>query len=237
MVKLANVVRQDVIEIGIETNSDELKKLLSELDNLRRSITNLGKSDSIDNLTDDTKKLGEETKKSTKSIQNMANTNTSKLNSGLNKIKDNLNTIAKKSAGAAYNGLKKLAGISFKALTTGLAAAATGIGVLVSKAVSSYGDYEQLKGGVETLFKGDSNTVLKYANNAYKTAGLSANDYMETVTSFSASLLQSLGGDTKKAAEYGDMAITDMSDKKSVRLKCIEPYQGCGAKRQQEMAA
>ena len=65
--KLANVVRQDVIEIGIETNSDELKKLLSELDNLRRSITNLGKSDSIDNLTDDTKKLGEETKKSTKS--------------------------------------------------------------------------------------------------------------------------------------------------------------------------
>lgn len=230
MVKLANVVRQDVIEIGIETNSDELKKLLSELDNLRRSITNLGKSDSIDNLTDDTKKLGEETKKSTKSIQNMANTNTSKLNSGLNKIKDNLNTIAKKSAGAAYNGLKKLAGISFKALTAGLAAAATGIGAIVSKAVSSYGDYEQLKGGVDTLFKDDSSTVLKNAKNAYKTAGLSANDYMETVTSFSASLLQSLGGDTKEAAEYGNMAIIDMSDnanKMGTSMESIQyAYQG-----------
>lgn len=210
--KLANVVRQDVIEIGIETNSDELKKLLSELDNLRRSITNLGKSDSIDNITDDTKKLGEETRKSTKSLKDMANTNTSKLKSGLDKIKNSLDTIAKKAAGAAYQGLKKLAGISFKALTTGLAAAATGIGVLVSKAVSAYGDYEQLKGGVETLFKGNSDTVLKYANDAYKTAGLSANDYMETVTSFSASLIQSLGGDTKKAAEYSNIAITDMSD-------------------------
>lgn len=78
--------------------------------------------------------------------------------------------------------------------------------------VSAYGDYEQLVGGVETLFKDSSDEVKKYATDAYKTAGLSANEYMETVTGFSASLIESLGGDTKKAAELADQAIIDMSD-------------------------
>ena len=80
------------------------------------------------------------------------------------------------------------------------------------QALNSYADYEQLAGGVETLFKDNAETVKNYANNAYKNAGLSANDYMETVTSFSASLLQSLNGDTAKSAKVADMAITDMSD-------------------------
>ena len=80
------------------------------------------------------------------------------------------------------------------------------------QALGSYADYEQLVGGVDTLFKESSATVQDYANNAYKTAGLSANEYMETATSFSASLLQSLNGDTAKSAEVADMAITDMSD-------------------------
>lgn len=80
------------------------------------------------------------------------------------------------------------------------------------QALDSYADYEQLVGGVETLFKDNASTVEKYANNAYKTAGLSANEYMETVTAFSASLLQSLNGDTAKSAEVADMAITDMAD-------------------------
>ena len=80
------------------------------------------------------------------------------------------------------------------------------------KAIDNYADYEQLIGGVETLFKDSASIVEGYANNAYKTAGLSANDYMETVTSFSASLLQSLNNDTAKSAEVADMAITDMSD-------------------------
>ena len=79
-------------------------------------------------------------------------------------------------------------------------------------ALDSYADYEQLVGGVETLFKDNANTVEQYANNAYKTAGLSANDYMETITGFSASLLQSLNGDTAKVAEVGNMAVTDMAD-------------------------
>lgn len=79
-------------------------------------------------------------------------------------------------------------------------------------ALNSYADYEQLIGGVETLFKDSAGVVEGYANNAYKTAGLSANQYMETVTSFSASLLQSLNNDTAKSAEVADMAITDMAD-------------------------
>ena len=83
---------------------------------------------------------------------------------------------------------------------------------LGKQAIQSYAEYEQLVGGVETLFKDSSGIVQDYANNAYKTAGLSANEYMNTVTSFSASLLQSLNGDTAKSAEVADMAITDMSD-------------------------
>ena len=80
------------------------------------------------------------------------------------------------------------------------------------QALEGYANYEQLVGGVETLFKDSSDVVQKYANEAYKTAGLSANAYMETVTSFSASLLQSLGGDTKKSAEVANQAVIDMSD-------------------------
>ena len=99
-----------------------------------------------------------------------------------------------------------------KVAVAGVAAGATAIGALGTKAVAAYADYEQLVGGVETLFKDSEDQVMDYANNAYKTAGLSANEYMETVTSFSASLLQSLGGDTSAAADKANLAITDMSD-------------------------
>lgn len=91
-------------------------------------------------------------------------------------------------------------------------AVATGIAGITAKAVSEYADYEQLVGGVETLFKDSSDKVVEYANNAYKTAGLSANEYMDTVTSFSASLLQGLEGDTAQAAEIANTAIVDMAD-------------------------
>ena len=98
------------------------------------------------------------------------------------------------------------------------------------QALESYSDYEQLSGGVETLFKDSSDVVKSYASNAYKTAGMSANEYMETVTSFSASLLQSLNKDTSKSAEVADMAITDMSDnanKMGTSMESIQnAYQG-----------
>lgn len=99
-----------------------------------------------------------------------------------------------------------------KVAVAGVAAGATAIGALGTKAVAAYADYEQLVGGVETLFKDSQDQVMDYANNAYKTAGLSANEYMETVTSFSASLLQSLDGETSAAADKANLAITDMSD-------------------------
>lgn len=93
-----------------------------------------------------------------------------------------------------------------------IGAASTGIAALTKSSIEGYAEYEQLVGGVETLFKASSDVVQQYAANAYKTAGMSANEYMETVTSFSASLLQSLDGDTNAAAEKANLAITDMSD-------------------------
>ena len=96
--------------------------------------------------------------------------------------------------------------------TAAITAAAAGITALTKSAIGEYGEYEQLVGGVETLFKSSAGIVQQYAADAFQTAGLSANDYMNTVTSFSASLLQSLDGDTAAAAEKANLAITDMSD-------------------------
>lgn len=114
--------------------------------------------------------------------------------------------------GSVFGNIGKFALKAAKVAVIATTAVATGIAGITAKAVSEYADYEQLVGGVETLFKDSSDKVVEYANNAYKTAGLSANEYMDTVTSFSASLLQGLGGDTEKAAETANLAITDMSD-------------------------
>lgn len=89
---------------------------------------------------------------------------------------------------------------------------AAGIGKAIAATITEGGNLEQSIGGIETLFKDDADKVRKYANEAYKTVGVSANDYMENVTSFSASLLQSMGGDTEKAAEVANMAMVDMGD-------------------------
>ena len=124
------------------------------------------------------------------------------------------------------NGLKTAAKIG----TAAVAAAGTAIVAIGKQAIEQYAEYEQLVGGVETLFKQSSDTVMGYAENAYKTAGMSANEYMETVTSFSASLLQSLDGDTAAAAEKANLAITDMSDnanKMGTDIEMIQnAYQG-----------
>lgn len=106
-----------------------------------------------------------------------------------------------------------------------ITAASTAVTFLTKNSLEQYSEYEQLVGGVETLFKTASNTVLNYAQNAYKTAGLSANQYMSTVTSFSASLLQSLGNDTAAAAAMADLAITDMADNANKMGTSIESIQ------------
>lgn len=142
-------------------------------------------SDKLDDLSDSEKKAGDEAEKSEKKTNGFSN---------------------------VLKGLGDAAKTAVKGMTVVFGAATAGITALVKSSVANYSEYEQLVGGVETLFKKSAGTVQKYAANAYKTAGLSANEYMDTVTSFSASLLQSLGGDTEKAAKYADMAITDMSD-------------------------
>lgn len=230
------VIRRDIIELAFESDAlKEIQKLKQELDELKKKL-GVTDDDNFKETKDSAKNARNEIDKTTKS--------TSKLGSAL----------------------KSVAKISFKALTVGIGAAATAVGAVVKQSVSAYGELEQLRGGVETLFgakgtktveeyakytgksveeisdefnklKGAEDLVFKNANDAFKTAGLSANNYMETITSFAASLTTSLGGDTVKAAELANVAIQDMADKMLVRVKCIEPYQGCGAKRQQEMAA
>lgn len=106
-----------------------------------------------------------------------------------------------------------------------LGAAATGVAALTKASIDQYAEYEQLVGGVDTLFKEASNTIQQYASNAYKTAGVSANTYMEQATAFSASLIQSLGGDTQAAAEYANQAIMDMSDNANKMGTDIESIQ------------
>lgn len=112
------------------------------------------------------------------------------------------------------------------------AVAATGValGKIISSSLTEGANLQQSLGGIETLFKGSADKVIKYADMAYKTAGLSANDYMESVTSFSASLLQSMGGDTEAAADKANMALIDMSDnanKMGTNMQDIQnAYQG-----------
>lgn len=107
-----------------------------------------------------------------------------------------------------FNVATNVAKVSVAATTAG----ATAISTLTGLAINSYADYEQLVGGVETLYKTSADKVQQYAADAYKTAGLSANEYMNTATTFAAALVSSLGGDTEQAAELANTAIGDMSD-------------------------
>ena len=118
-------------------------------------------------------------------------------------------------------------GLATAAKVGGAAIAAAGAAAvaITKQAVENYGEYEQLVGGVETLFKSSADTVMQYAANAYQTAGMSANEYMTTVTAFSASLLQSMGNDTDAAAEKANLAITDMSDNANKMGSSMESIQ------------
>ena len=137
---------------------------------------------------------------------------------------------AAEESGSKFEGFGKVlktVGVALGAVAVAAGAAAVKLG---KEVIAAYADYEQLAGGVETLFKDSAETIHSFADNAYKTAGLSANEYMETVTSFSASLLQSLDGDTEKAAAAADLAITDMADnanKMGTAMESIQnAYQG-----------
>lgn len=186
-------------------------------------------------------------------LQALLSLNTDGYEKKLNEAKSSASSF-----GGAFGKVASGIGTATKVVASAVGVVSTGIGALTASAVKSYATYEQLEGGVETLFgtggqnlqdfidnfdgtveqatetyeklTNAQNTVMANASNAYKTAGMSANEYMETVTSFSASLIQSLGGDTEKASEYADKAITDMSDnanKMGTSMESIEnAYQG-----------
>lgn len=220
------VVREDVVKMSYDVDFKELTKLKEELDAVKEACTGNVGDDAFDELV-------KESKKATEGIDDLKDSIKDIKPDGVDDTAEGLKD-TKKQAEGAHEKLKKIANTGFektisglksivstlgkvglaagKVLAKGLALSAAGIGAVIGQSVTNYANYEQLIGGVDTLFKDSSNTVQKYADNAYKTAGLSANAYMETVTSFSASLIQSLGGDTAKAAEYANTAITDMSD-------------------------
>lgn len=156
-----------------------------------------------------------------------------KSESAINGMNDELKGMNKVDLSGITEGLKKAGEVAVKvaeAIATSVLAISVAIGKLVKDAVNSYASYEQNVGGVETLFKKSADIVIKNAQNAYKTAGISANQYMENVTSFSASLLKSLKNDTTKAAKYADTAMIDMADnanKFGTNIESIQhAYQG-----------
>lgn len=189
-------------------NENALSRMKTQLNQTETTVNKTTKE--IDELGNETEESGEKAKKSSE---------------GYTVFKNILANLGTQAINSALNGMKKLGG------------AFVSVG---KQALESYGEFEQLKGGVETLFGTGGLNVEEYAKrvgksveevqeawtnmdtaqadvlynaqNAYMTAGMSANEYMETVTSFSASLIQSLGGDTLKASAYADRAITDMSD-------------------------
>ena len=127
---------------------------------------------------------------------------------GLTGLFGKVGSVASTVGKGIFNVAAKVATVSVAAATAGEAA----VSALTTLAVNSYANYEQLVGGVETLYKDSADKVQQYAADAYKTAGLSANEYMNTATTFAAALVSSLGGDTEQAAELANTAIGDMSD-------------------------
>lgn len=244
----------DRVSKACKSLGGDMKTTGKDSEALRNKINSLGEqyesaSKEVDDLTKQFNRSVQETGETSKETQELAAklAEAEKEAGSLKKEMDRLGKSlgdtgdeaekAKEKAGGfgsawkkALTKLKPAAAIAVKSLAAVTAVAAAAFGAVVKQSVEDYSDYEQLVGGVETLFKSSSDKVIAYANNAYKTAGLSANAYMETVTSFSASLLQGLGGDTEAAAVIADQAITDMSDnanKMGTDMEMIQnAYQG-----------
>lgn len=142
-------------------------------------------------------------------IQGRIGADTSDLDKALDSSEKKGSAFAAKLGSALATGAKVVGAAAVAAVGAG----ATAVAGLAKQAVKAYGDFEQLEGGVKKIFGEDmAKTVINNANKAFSTAGLSANEYLDTVTSFSASLINSLSGDTKKAVDLADMAMRDMSD-------------------------
>lgn len=213
----------------VQDQSTKHKDLVSQYEKEKAELDRLGStlgttSKEYQDQKGKVENLAKEVARSTKNEEDNANA-LSRMGTELNKAETDLSNTAKemdnlgketKDTGEGFTVFKGiLANLGTQAINSainGLKSMGSALISVGKQAISSYADYEQLVGGVETLFKDSAGIVQDYANQAYATAGLSANEYMETVTGFSASLLQSLDGDTKKTAEYSNRAIIDMSD-------------------------
>lgn len=220
------------VTTAFDANDSSQKKLAAQSDVLTRQLSLQEQQvTDIQKALDYAKSNYAENSNEVQRWQQALNNATADLNrtkSGIESINEEMKntSIVSQFGGALKSGLA----VAAKAAAAATAAAAGAVIALTKSAVENYGEYEQLVGGVETLFKDSAGTVEEYAKNAYQTAGLSANEYMETVTSFSASLLQSMGNDTAAAAKKADRAITDMSDnanKMGTDMQSIQnAYQG-----------
>ena len=190
----------------IDAENTELGKNEKELSRVKTTLNNA--QTTINKTTKEMDSLGKETNEAGKEAKNASK-------DGFTVFKGTLSDLYSKYISRAIDAVGRLAKSIFN---------------LGKNAVENFANYEQLIGGVETLFGESAGIVENYANNAYKSAGLSANQYMETITGFSASLMQSLGGDTAKVAEVGDMAVKDMADnanKMGTSMESIQnAYQG-----------
>jgi phage-related protein len=173
-------------------------------------------SDQVKKSSDNVKKLGKAKANPIIKVKDMASAMIAKVKDGIKavgRMTAKVGIALKDGATAGLQKIKSMLGTLAKGATIAVGVAGAGLGAIVGGSVSEGAKLEQSKGGVDTLYGDEAGkVVMKNADMAFKTAGLSANAYMETVTSFSASLLNSLGGDTMKSAQIADMAIIDMAD-------------------------
>ena len=158
-------------------------------------------------------------------IEYQITVDTSGLKKGLNQAKAESN----KFATSVANGAKSAGKILATSFIAGATAATGAIAKLTKDSISLYADYEQLVGGVEKIFEDSADIIMNYAQEAYKTAGISANEYLEQATSFSAKLIKETGGDTKRVAELTDLAIKDMADNANTFGTSLESIQNAYA--------
>lgn len=197
----------------MDQNETAMSKMRTELTNATTEMTKT--ENELNSLDTELKDAADGSQEFGKEVKDAGDKAEKAGNGGFTVLKGVLADLGASAIKAAVSGLKQIGGAI---LDTG------------KQAIAAYADYEQLVGGVETLFGDAAQTVIKNASQAYKTAGMSANEYMENVTSFSASLVSAVGGDTQKAAEAADLALQDMSDnanKMGTSLDSItQAYQG-----------
>ena len=234
-----NILKQqyEAMSKQYDDNANKHKNLVDEYNTEKNKLDEIGRtlgetSEEYKNQQEKVDKLAQDIVKSTQA-QDANEKSMSRMRIEINKAEADANNTAKemdnlgketeeagKQAQESADGgwtmmrgiLADLASSAIKNVLSGLKKLGGAVVDIGKQAYANYSNYEQLVGGIETLFKDSSSLLINYANNAYKTAGISANEYMEQATSFSATLLQGLGGDTAKAVEYANMAIIDMAD-------------------------